>query len=246
MTRRLLQEPVAQSRKSAVLCFIVSVLVALFALPAWAADVQKDDETIKNATTVLREALEEAKIPTNLLDQAKCVIVLPNVKKFGFGVGGSGGRGPMTCRSGKQFEGKWSAPAMYSIGGASVGLQVGGSSTDFILLVMGKKGVDAILQDKTKLGTDATAAAGPSGATTASTSVGGADVLTYAKAKGLFAGVSLDGATLHQDGDANQRLYGKSISGREILRDNAVKTPPAGEPLITLLDSKLPKRSSKP
>ena len=243
MTRR---EPVAQSRKSALLCFIVSVLVALFALPAWAADVQKDDETIKNATTVLREALDEAKIPTGLLDKAKCVIVLPNVKKFGFGVGGSGGRGPMTCRSGKQFEGKWSAPAMYSIGGASVGLQVGGSSTDFILLVMGEKGVDAILQDKTKLGTDATAAAGPSGATTASTSVGGADVLTYAKAKGLFAGVSLDGATLHQDGDANQRLYGKSISAREILRDNAAKTPPAGEPLIMLLNSKLPRRSSKP
>ena len=243
MTRR---EPVAQSRKSALLCFIVSVLVALFALPAWAADVQKDDETIKNATTVLREALDEAKIPTGLLDKAKCVIVLPNVKKFGFGVGGSGGRGPMTCRSGKQFEGKWSAPAMYSIGGASVSLQVGGSSTDFILLVMGEKGVDAILQDKTKLGTDATAAAGPSGATTASTSVGGADVLTYAKAKGLFAGVSLDGATLHQDGDANQRLYGKSISAREILRDNAAKTPPAGEPLIMLLNSKLPRRSSKP
>ncbi len=242
MTQSLSQRAGGHIRKSALPRFLISVLAMLLTLPAWGAGVQKDEDTLKNAAAVLKEALDSAKVPPSLLDKAKCVILLPNVKKFGFGVGGSGGRGPMTCRAGKDFDGKWSAPAMYSIGGASVGLQVGGSSTDFILLVMGEKGVEAILQDKTKLGTDATAAAGPSGATSASTSVGGADVLTYAKAKGLFAGVSLDGATLHQDGDANQRLYGKAISAREIVRGNAVKTPAGGQPLISLLNSKLPKR----
>ena len=244
MTQSFSQTTGGHIRKGALTSFLVSLLAMLLGLPAWGADVEKDDVTLKNAAAVLKEALDGNKIPASLLDKAKCVIVMPNVKKFGFGVGGSGGRGPMACRSGKDFEGKWSAPAMYSIGGASVGLQVGGSSTDFVLLVMAEKGVDAILQDKTKLGTDATAAAGPSGATTASTSVGGADVLTWAKAKGLFAGVSLDGATLHQDGDANQRLYAKTITAREIVRGSAVKTPPAGQPLISLLNSKLPKPGS--
>jgi lipid-binding SYLF domain-containing protein len=241
MTQGLSPRTGGYVRKSTLPLFLISVFALLLALPAWAGDKEKDEETLKNAASVLREAIDGGKIPTSLLDEAKCVIVLPNVKKFGIGVGGSGGRGALTCRSGKDFEGKWSAPAMYTIGGASVGLQVGGTSTDFVLLVMGDKGVQAVLQDKTKLGSDATAAAGPSGATTASTSVGGVDVLTYAKAKGLFAGVSLDGATLHADADANQRLYGKPISGREIVRGNAVKAPPGGQPLISLLDSKLPK-----
>jgi len=244
MTQVLSPRTGGHIRKSVLPHFFIFVLTILLTLPAWSAGKEKDEDTLKNAATVLKEALDSGKIPRNLLDQAKCVIVLPNVKKFGVGVGGSGGRGPMTCRAGKEFEGKWSAPAMYSIGGASVGLQVGGTSTDFVLLVMGEKGVDAVLQDKTKLGTDATAAAGPSGATAASTSVGGVDVLTYAKAKGLFAGVSLDGATLHADGDANKRLYGTTTSAREIVRDNAVKTPAGGQPLISLLDSELRKRGS--
>ena len=241
MTKALSQEPGRRIRKSPLPRFLICVVALLLTLPAWGGDKEKDEETLKNATSVLQEAIDSGKIPTSLLDKAKCVIVLPNVKKFGIGVGGSGGRGPMTCRSGKEFEGKWSAPAMYTIGGASVGLQVGGTSTDFVLLVMGDKGVEAVLQDKTKLGTDATAAAGPSGASATSTSVGGVDVLTYAKAKGLFAGVSLEGATLHADGDANKRLYGKPVSAREIVRGNAVTTPPGGQPLISLLDSKLPK-----
>jgi SH3 domain-containing YSC84-like protein 1 len=225
------------------LFLLVSGLAMLLTLPAWGADKEKDEDTFKNAATVLQDAVDSGKVPTDLLDKAKCVIILPNVKKFGIGVGGSGGRGPMSCRSGMHFEGKWSAPAMYTIGGASVGLQVGGTSTDFVLLVMNDKGVKAVLSDKTKVGSDATAAAGPSGATAASTSVGGVDMLTYAKAKGLFAGVSLDGATLHPDGDANKRLYGKTISAKEILRDNAVSPPGGGgRELVSLLDSKLPKR----
>jgi len=227
--------------KSALPLLLVSVFAMLLTLPAWGADVEKDEDTLKNAASVLQEAIASGKIPTSLLDEARCVVVLPNVKKFGIGVGGSGGRGPLTCRGGKDFEGKWSAPAMYTIGGASVGLQVGGTSTDFVLLVMDDKGVDAVLADKTKLGSDATVAAGPSSASSASTSVGGTDFLTYAKAKGLFAGVSLDGATLHADGDANKRLYGKTISARQIVREGGVKTPAGGEPLISLLDSKLPR-----
>jgi lipid-binding SYLF domain-containing protein len=167
--------------------------------------------------------------------------VLPSVKKGGFIIGGSGGRGAMSCRAGNKFDGEWSAPAMYSIGGASIGLQAGGSSTDYVLLVMDEKGVEAILQDKTKMGSDATAAAGPSGATTASSSVGGADILTYARAKGLFAGVSLEGATLHQDGDANKRLYGRPAGARDIVRSNSVRTPAAGQALVALLNSKIPK-----
>lgn len=229
--------------RRALPCFLISIFLMLLVLPAWGANKQKDEETLKNAVTVLQGAINSNTIPSNLLAKAKCVLVLPNVKKFGLGVGGSGGRGALTCREGKNFDGTWSAPAMYSIGGASVGFQAGGSSTDFVLLVMDDKGVEAILNDKTKLGTDATAAAGPSGATTASSSVGGADVLTYARAKGLFAGVSLDGATLHQDVDANKRLYGKAISGSDIVTGTGIETPSGGEPLVSLLNSKAPKQS---
>jgi lipid-binding SYLF domain-containing protein len=222
-------------------CFLISMLLILFALPAWAGDKEKDEETLKNAAAVLEETLNGSSVSPTVLAKTNCVLVLPNVKKGGFIVGGSGGRGAMSCRAGEKFDGQWSAPAMYSIGGASIGLQAGGSSTDYVLLVMDEKGVEAILRDKTKMGSDATAAAGPSGATTASSSVGGADILTYARAKGLFAGVSLEGATLHQDGDANKRLYGQAVAARDIVRGNSVKTPAAGQSLIGLLNSKIPK-----
>jgi len=180
--------------------------------------------------------LNSKAVPTDLLEKAECVIVLPNVKKFGFGIGGSGGRGPISCRTGKNFEGKWSAPAMLTVGGVSAGLQVGGSSSDFVLLVMTDKGVNTILDQKTKLGSDATAAAGPSGATSGSPV--GSDVLTYGRAKGLFAGVSLGGASLEADNDANKRTYGKPLSVRDIVLGNAVQTPAGQRELITLLDNK--------
>jgi lipid-binding SYLF domain-containing protein len=160
------------------------------------------------------------------------------VKKFGFGVGGSGGRGPLLCRRGENFNGKWSAPSMYSVGGASVGLQVGGSSSDFVLLLMNPKVVNQILNGKTKMGTDATAAAGP-GATAASAS--DADILTYGRAKGVFAGVSLGGATVEPDNDANYRLYGKTLTATDIVRANDVKPSTDGQALVTMLDSKLTK-----
>jgi len=222
--------------KRALARALTSLIVVLLALPAWGGDKEKDEETIKNATTVLQDMLTSKAVPADLLAKAECVIVLPNVKKFGFGIGGSGGRGPISCRTGKNFEGKWSAPAMLKVGGVSAGLQVGGSSSDFVLLVMSEKGVNTILDQKTKLGTDATAAAGPSGATSGSPV--GSDVLTYGRAKGLFAGVSLGGASLEADNDANQRTYGKPLSARDIVLGNAVRTSTGQRELITLLDNK--------
>ena len=228
--------------KRAVSHLLMSMVVILLAVPVWAADKAKDEETIRNATTVLQAMLDSKNIPANLLAKADCIVVLPGVKKFAIGVGGSGGRGPMVCREGKNFSGKWSAPAMYSIGGASAGLQVGGTSTDFVLLVMAPSAVDKVLDSKVKVGSDATAAAGPSGATT-SADIGGADILTYGRAKGLFAGVSLSGASLEPDKDANQRLYGQAMSARQIVTGTTVKVPAGGESLVSLLNSKVAKHT---
>jgi len=222
---------------------LVPVFLIVLIVPAWGGDKSKDEETLKNATGVLSEMLSSNSIPSDVLESADCVLVLPNVKKFGFGIGGSGGRGPMICREGNDFSGSWSAPAMYSMGGASVGIQVGGSSTDFVLLIMSQKGVNAVMEGKTKLGSDATAAAGPSGVTRTGT-MQGADVLTYAKASGLFAGTSLGSATLEPDTDANKRLYDKEVTAREIVLQNAVNATPAGEELVSLLNAKIAKHKS--
>jgi lipid-binding SYLF domain-containing protein len=175
-----------------------------------------------------------------VLSKANCVLILPGVKKFGFGVGGSGGRGPLLCRIGQDFKGKWSTPAMYSVGGASVGFQVGGSSSDFVLLLMNPKVVNQVLNGKTKMGTDATAAAGP-GATAASAS--DADILTYGRAKGLFAGVSLGGATVESDNDANHRLYGKTLTSTDIVRGTTVQPSAEGKSLVIMLNSKIVKHN---
>ncbi len=219
--------------------FMCASLILGLAAPCLAGDKEKDEETFKNATAVLEGMLTGNTVPADVIAKSQCVLVLPNVKKFGIGIGGSGGRGAMSCRTGKDFSGKWSAPAMYTIGGVSAGLQVGGSSTDYVVLVMSQKGVDAVLKGKMKLGADATAAAGPSGASSAST----ADMYTYGRAKGLFAGVSLGGATLEEDKDANARLYGKAIEARQIVIDNSAPTPEGGKPLVSLLDSKVGKHA---
>ena len=223
--------------KKALCALLVSMFTIALVIPVLAGSKSKDDETLQNATKVLQKMLSDQNIPSDVIAKADCVIVLPNVKKAGFIVGGSGGRGPMVCRI--NSTGRWSAPAMFTIGGMSAGLQAGGSSSDYVLLVMNEKGVNAILNGKTELGKDATAAAGPSGATAAS--VGGNDILTYKEAKGLFAGVSLGGASLEPDNDANQRLYGRSITPQEIVQANAVPTPTAAQGMVTLLDSKYAK-----
>jgi lipid-binding SYLF domain-containing protein len=224
--------------KTSISCLLTSLLLISTAT-AWGADKSKDEETIRNAATVLQTMLDSKTVPASLLVTAKCIIILPGVKKFAVGIGGSGGRGPMTCRDGQNFTGnKWSAPAMFSIGGASAGVQIGGSSSDFVLLIMEPKAVNKVLEGKTKVGSDLTAAAGPSGATTTTTMVGGADILSYGRASGLFAGISLNGASLEPDSGANQRIYDKTISAREIVVDSTVKTTPAGQSLVSLLDNK--------
>jgi len=217
------------------------VFPLLLMMPALGDDKSKDEETLRNASTVLSAMLEGGNVPTDLLAKANCVVVLPGVKKVGFGVGGTGGRGPMSCRGGKDFSGSWSAPAMYTVGGASVGLQVGASSSDFVLLVMTQNGVDALLKNKTELGTNASAAAGPSGATSTGT---GTDILTYGRAKGLFAGATLGAASLEADNDANKRLYDKAITATEVVTGNAVQATPGGNSLVSLLNSKIPKHSA--
>jgi lipid-binding SYLF domain-containing protein len=224
--------------RKAVPCFLAAIVLLI--APVFAADKQKDEETLQQANVVLQAMLSDKNISQASLSKADCVIILPGVKKFGFGIGGSGGRGPMLCRSGDTFKGGWSAPAMYTVGGASVGFQAGGSSSDFVLLLMNPKVVNQLLNGKTKMGTDATAAAGP-GATAASAT--DADILTYGRAKGVFAGVSLGGASLEPDDDANTRLYGKKLTATEIVRGTGVKPTAGGEPLVALLNSKVTKHS---
>ena len=220
-------------------CFLTSIMLMMI-LPVFAGDKQKDEDTLRNANLVLQGFLNSNNISLTSLSKANCVLILPNVKKFGFGVGGSGGRGPLLCRSAQDFDGKWSAPAMYSADGASIGAQVGGSSSDFVLLLMNPNVVNQVLNGKTKMGTDATAAAGP-GATAASAS--DADILTYGKAEGLFAGVSLGGATVEPDNDANHRLYGKTLTATNIVRETGVQPTTEGKSLVELLDSKLTKHN---
>jgi SH3 domain-containing YSC84-like protein 1 len=219
-------------------CFLAPIMILFLILPVLAADKQKDEDTLRNANLVLQDMINSKDISQTSLSKANCVLILPGVKKFGFGVGGSGGRGPLLCRGGQNFDGKWSTPAMYSVGGVSVGFQVGGSSSDFVLLLMNAKVVDQLLNGKTKMGTDATAAAGP-GATAASAS--DADILTYGKAKGVFAGVSLGGATVEPDNDANHRLYGKTLTATDIVRGTDIQPSTEGQALVTVLNGKLPK-----
>ena len=217
----------------ALLAAIALMLMSI--LPAWGANKTKDEETISNGTSVLTAMLSAKDVPADVLAKANCVVVIPKFKKGGFIVGGSGGRGPMSCRTGEDFSGKWSAPAMYTGSGVSVGLQAGGSSSDFVLLLMNKKSVDAFLNGKTKLGRDASVAAGP-GATAANL---GGDVLTYARTSGAFAGLSLGGATFEPDNSANQRLYDKAVSASQIVSGNAVQATTAGQAFVSLLDSKI-------
>src|SRR6266436_7061760 len=158
-------------------------------------------------------------LAVDLLDKAECVIVLPSVIKGAFGVGGSYGRGVMVCRSGEHYTGKWGAPAMYALEGLSIGFQLGGQATDFVLLVMNAKGARSLLSSKVKLGADASAAAGPKGRTAegATDVVMNAEILSYSRNKGLFAGISLEGSTLRSDGSANEKLYGKKLTAKEII-----------------------------
>ena len=221
-------------------------LLAALALPVYAQE--KEQERVENAGSVMKEILNAPdSIPQDVLDKADCVVVLPSVKKFAIGIGGSYGRGVMTCREGKDFKGKWGAPTMMALEGGSVGLQLGGEATDFVLLLMTTSSASSILSSKVKLGGDASAAAGPVGrsASAETDAAMKAEILSYSRARGAFAGVSLAGSTLRPDNDANKDLYGKKIEAKEIVLDGAVKAPPSASTLISTLDKASPVNKSQ-
>jgi lipid-binding SYLF domain-containing protein len=223
-------------------------LAALAALPLSGTD-RKEEQRLQNCGTVLREIMDIPEdIPQDLIDKAECIIVYPSVLKAAFVVGGSYGRGAMTCRTGEHYGGPWSAPSMMALEGASIGFQIGGQATDFVLLVMNPRGAHSILKSKVKLGADASVAAGPKGRTAeASTDATlRAEVLSYSRSRGLFAGISLAGATVRPDSDANVRVYGKEIGARDLVFGNAVKPTKAAQRMIAYLNRRSPKNTSDP
>ena len=220
----------------------------ILAISPVSANTKDEEERLDNCSRVLEEILNIPDgIPQGLLDKAECLIAFPSVKKFALGFGGSYGKGAMVCRSGEDFKGPWGPPAMYRLEGASIGFQLGGSATDFLLLVMNDKGADSLLSSKVKLGADAIAAAGPKGRASeaATDAYMGAEILSYSRSKGLFAGVSLKGSTLRQDSGANEDLYGQKISAREIVLEQKVSVPSAGKSLVDLLQEKSPENLSQ-
>ena len=232
--------------KKLIVCLIVGLMSSL---GAFATDDEHEAERVKDSGVVLKEILNiPDNIPQDLLDKAECIIILPSVKKGAFGIGGSYGRGVMICRSGEHYKGKWGSPALYALEGVSIGFQLGGQATDFVLLVMNPKGAQSLLSSKVKLGADASAAAGPKGRTAegATDIVMSAEILSYSRNKGLFAGVSLEGSTLRSDGSANEKLYGKKLSAKDIIRLGKVGIPPSAHELVSLLDSKSPVNKSEP
>jgi SH3 domain-containing YSC84-like protein 1 len=221
------------------------VCVAVISLPAFGQ--KKEQDRVANAGTVMKEIVNiPDDIPQDVLDKADCVVVLPSVLKFAIGIGGSYGRGVMTCRGGKNFKGPWGAPTMMALEGGSFGLQLGGQATDFVLLLMSPRSAQSILTSKVKLGGDVTAAAGPVGRTaSAETDVAlRAEILSYSRARGLFAGISLTGSTLRADNDANKSLYGKEVSSQDIVFKGAVAAPPSAKLLLATLNRKSPKNKS--
>lgn len=228
---------------------LLMLLACTLSLPTLAANDEREEDRVKESGVVLKEILNiPDDIPQDLLDKAECVAILPSVKKGAFGVGGSYGRGVMICRSGAHYTGPWGAPALYALEGINIGFQLGGQATDFVLLVMNPKGAESLLTSKVKLGADASAAAGPKGRTAeaATDIVMSAEILSYSRSKGLFAGISLEGSTLRSDGSANENLYRQKLSAKDIIRGGKVKAPPAAHDLIALLDEKTPKNKSDP
>jgi lipid-binding SYLF domain-containing protein len=223
--------------------YFMGLLMAA-SLPLSAAQDKKETDRLQNCGTVLKEILDiPDDIPQDLLDKADCVIVYPSVLKAAFVIGGSYGRGAMTCRTGEHFTGPWSAPTMMALEGGSVGFQLGGQATDFVLLVMNGRGAHSILSSKVKLGADASVAAGPKGrnAQAATDVTLRAEVLSYSRARGLFAGISLEGSTVRPDNDANERVYGKKVEAESIVFKGAVAVPPAAQRLVSYLNQKSPK-----
>jgi lipid-binding SYLF domain-containing protein len=226
--------------------YLSLVLAVVFASTALLAQ-SKEQERLENAGVVMQEILDVPEnIPQDLLEKAECVIVVPSLTKVAVGIGGSYGRGAMVCRSGETFNGPWGAPAMYAMDGGSVGLQLGAESTDVVLLVMNKRGVDALLGSEVKLGANASAAAGPKGRTVeASTDASmRAEILSYSRSRGLFAGVSLEGTSLRSDDDATAEVYGRKLTARSIVTGKGVSVPASGRRLVDVLQKHAPRNES--
>ena len=226
---------------------LLTLVVMIALLPLSLVAQSKEADRLQNAGTVMGEILNVPdNIPQQLLDKAECVIVIPSVIKFAFVFGGSYGRGVMTCRTGSDFTGSWGAPTMMALEGGSFGLQIGGQATDYVLLVMNPRGADSILSSKVKLGAGVSAAAGPKGRDAiAATDVAlRAEVLSYSRSRGLFAGAFLDGSTLRPDNDANQKLYKRAVSAKEIVLDGRISAPAAAELLLSQLNKRSPRNLS--
>ena len=221
---------------------MMAVATVFLALTLSLSAQKKEEERLGESASVLQLILA-GDLPVNILNKADCVLVFPNVRKVAIGIGGSYGRGALVCRKGATMNGSWGAPAMYSLDQGSIGVQLGSTSTDFVLVIMSQKGADQILNGKSKLGSDAAAAAGPTGAaaTSYNSDTMKVDVLTYSRSKGLFAGVSLTGASMDTDNDANKALYGKEISAKNIVGGGAPIVP-AAKPLVDLLNKTSPSR----
>src|ERR1017187_4159577 len=215
----------------------------LLATTSWADDKEKDEDRLKNAGTVLQEILDVPDdIPQDLLDKADCVVVFPSVLKAAFIVGGSYGRGAMSCRKGDDFRGPWGAPTMMALEGGSFGFQIGGQATDFVLLVMNERGARGILASKVKLGGDASAAAGPVGRDSSAETDATlrSEILSYSRARGLFAVISLEGSTIRPNNGDNTRVYGRKVSARDIVLSGTIPVPAAAQQLIATLDARTP------
>jgi SH3 domain-containing YSC84-like protein 1 len=226
-----------------VLLEVVLLALAPILLAKNQGEAKTEQDRLENAGKVMQEIVNVPdNIPQDLIDKARCVVVMPSVLKAAFVVGGSYGRGTMVCRTGKDFTGPWGAPAMYALEGGSFGLQIGGEATDFVFLVMNDRGAGSLLHTKVRLGADASAAAGPKGrsASADTDAYMRAEILSYSRARGVFAGVSLDGSTLRPDGEANRKLYGESISATKIITESSVTAPAAAHELIAALEKASP------
>jgi lipid-binding SYLF domain-containing protein len=227
---------------------VTAACLTLVAGAVYARKLNKEQERLENCGVVMQEVLNVPEnIPRDLLEKAECVIVIPSVGKLAFGVGASYGRGAMVCRTGEHFRGPWGAPAMYALEGGSIGFQIGGEATDLILLVMNDRGMESILSSKVKLGADASVAGGPKGrdASADTDAWMRAEILSYSRSRGLFAGISLEGSTIRPDDDASEQIYGHAIKAKEIVRSNNMSVPGTGRHLVDVLQKSAPRNESE-
>ena len=226
----------------------VAGCLALVAGAVYAKKMNKEQKRLEECGVVMQEVLNVPEnIPQELLEKAECVIVFPSVKKLAFGVGANYGRGAMVCRTGEKFRGPWGTPAMYALEGGSVGFQIGGEATDLILLVMNDRGMESILSSKVKLGADASIAAGPKGrdASADTDAKMRAEILSYSRSRGVFAGISLEGSTLRPDDEASEQVYGHAIKAKEIVRSQSMSVPATGRHLVNALQKNAPHNESE-